>query len=125
VIAATTSPFEIFFLLYLVVLLPLPAFIVGRRRGVSRAGIAFVPYFGAWIVIFRSIGRSGWLALLLAVPLVGAILAIWAAFTVPSEHGRTKWWALPFVIPLVNLAAFWVYAFTLEANREPAALVPA
>jgi len=47
VIAATTSPFEIFFLLYLVVLLPLPAFIVGRRRGVSRAGIAFASVRGS------------------------------------------------------------------------------
>jgi hypothetical protein len=34
-------------------------FVVGQRRGVDSPGIAFVPFVGAWIVILRSIGRSG------------------------------------------------------------------
>jgi hypothetical protein len=91
-------------------------FVVGQRRGVDSPGIAFVPFVGAWIVILRSIGRSGWLAVLSVIPLVALGLYIWVAFRVPTEHGRTSWWTLPFLIPGANVVAFWVYAFTLDST---------
>jgi hypothetical protein len=112
--SSAIAPGEIVLLVLVFAILPIPAFVVGQRRRVKAPGIAFVPYVGAWIVILRSIARSGWLAILALIPLVAWIFGIWAAFTVPSEHGRTRWWALPFLIPGVNLVAFWVYAFTLE-----------
>jgi hypothetical protein len=96
-----------------------PAFIVGRRKDVSHPWIAFIPFVGAWIVILWSIERSGWLVLLGYIPVVSIVFVIWAAFTVPSQHGRTRWWALPFLLPGINLVAFWVYAFTLEAEEPP------
>ena len=86
-------------LLLSVVFVGVPAFVVGQRRGVEAPGIAFVPYVGAWIVILRSIGRSGWLAVLALIPIVALGLYIWAAFTVPAGHERTRWWALPFSSP--------------------------
>jgi hypothetical protein len=120
--SSAVAPDEIVLLVLVLVVLPIPAFVVGRRRRVKSPGIAFVPYVGAWIVILRSIGRSGWLAVLAVIPLVSWIFGIWAAFTVPSEHERTRWWALPFLIPGVNLVAFWVYAITLEPTpAAPAA----
>jgi len=118
--AANVGPWEILVLLFFFFGLSVPAFVVGRRRGVKGAGVAFVPFVGPWIVILWSIERSGWLVLLTFIPLVGLVFAIWAAFTIPDEHGRTKWWALPFLIPGVNFAGFWVYAFTLKP-AEPTA----
>jgi hypothetical protein len=46
------------------------------------------------------------------------VFLIWLAFVVPSEHRRTRWWTVAFLIPLFGVAAFWVYAFTLE-QRDP------
>ena len=114
-LASVTSGTEVGFLLIGVVFVGIPAFVVGQRRGVDSPGIAFVPFVGAWIVILRSIGRSGWLAVLSVIPLVALGLYIWVAFTVPAEHGRTRWWTLPFLIPGANIVAFWVRAFTLNS----------
>jgi hypothetical protein len=100
--------------------LSVPAYVVGQRRGVTSAGVAFVPIVGPWIVILWSIERSGWHVLLIAVPLVNVIFAVRVALAVPSEHGRTRWWALPFLIPNVNLVAQWIYAFTLETDTPAA-----
>jgi ribosomal protein L32 len=111
--AATTSGSEVVYLVFLLVLFPVPAFIVGVRRGVSYPGVAFVPFVGAWIVIFRSIGTSAWLAIGVVVPLANLVIAIWAAFTVPVRHGMSRWWTLPFLIPFVNYVAFWAYAVSL------------
>jgi hypothetical protein len=103
--------------------LSVPAYVVGKRRGVTSAGVALVPFVGPWIVILWSIERSGWHVLLIVIPLVNVIFAIWVALTVPSEQARTRWWALAFLTPYVNAVAFWVYAFTLEADT-PAATPP-
>lgn len=101
--------------------LSVPAYVVGKRRGVTSAAVAFVPFVGPWIVILWSIERSGWLVLLILIPVVNVIFAIRVALAVPSEHGRTRWWALGFLIPNVNLVANWVYAFTLETDTPAAA----
>jgi hypothetical protein len=113
VLARIVGGSELVLLLFVVVVVGIPAFVVGQRRGVESPGIAFVPLVGAWIVILRSIGRSGWLSVLALIPLVALGLYIWVAFTVPAEHGRTRWWTLPFLVPGANIVAFWVYAFTL------------
>ena len=118
--AANVGPWEIIVLLFFFLGLSLPAYVVAKRRGVRAPGVAFVPFVGPWIVILWSIERSGWMFLLTLIPLVGLIFAIWAAFTIPSEHERTKWWALPFLIPGANFAAFWVYAFTMRPTAPEA-----
>jgi hypothetical protein len=116
------GPLEVVLFLILVVLIGIPAFVLGERRGVSSPGWAFVPVVGAWIVVLRSFNRPGGMCLLSLVPIIGVGFAIWVAFVMPSEHGRTKWWALPLLLPLVQIVAFYVYAFTLEDRR---AAVPA
>jgi hypothetical protein len=110
----------------LIVLVPLafwivgsiPAYVVGKRRGLRHAGEAFIPIVGPTIVILRSINRSGWLCLLGLIPLVALVFSIWLVCVVPGDHGRSKAWILPFLIPLVNLVAFFVYAFTLPARND-------
>ena len=119
-IASWVGAGDIVFLLFLFVVYSVPAFVIGQRRGVEAPGLAFIPIVGPWIVVLRSIGRSAWLAALALFPIVVIGLGIWAAFTVPAEHGRTRWWALPFLIPGVNIVAFWVYAFTLEPAAQAA-----
>lgn len=102
------------FIVALFLVVAVPAYVVGRRSGVSAAAIAFIPLVGPTIVILWSIQRSGWLSVLGLIPLVSIIFHIWLVLTVPAEQERTRWWALPFLIPLVNVIAFYVYAFTLE-----------
>jgi hypothetical protein len=112
------GPFELLLVLVFFVGLAVPAYVVGRRRGVSNPGVAFIPFIGPTLVILWSIGRSGWLCILGLVPLVALVFDIWLAFVVPAGHGRTRWWALAFLIPLAQLAAFYVYAFTLQETRK-------
>jgi hypothetical protein len=100
----------------------IPAYVVGKRTGVRAPGIAFVPLMvGPYIVILRSIGRSGWLCVLGFVPVVGLIFDIWLVSVVPTAHQRTRWWVLPFLIPVIQFAAFFAYAFTLPrlTRSEP------
>jgi hypothetical protein len=100
--------------------LALPFYVLGRRRGVQNAWAAFVPLLGIWIVLLESMGRSGWLSLLVFIPTLGPLaLLIWTAFQVPAHHGRSRWWTLPLIVPAVNLVAYWFYAFTLPKD-EPA-----
>lgn len=119
-VAATTNGTEVVYLVFLLVIFPVPAFIVAIRRGVSYPGLAFIPFVGAWIVIFRSIGTSAWLAIGVVIPLANLTIAIWAAFTVPVRHGMSRWWTLPFLIPFVNYVAFWAYAVTLPQQPTSA-----
>lgn len=97
-----------------------PAYVVGKRRGARTPAVAFVPVVGPWIVILWSIEQRGWLVLLMLIPLANVVFAVGVALNVPSEQGRTRWWALGFLIPVVNWIAFWVYAFTLKADRPAA-----
>jgi Family of unknown function (DUF5684) len=98
-------------LVFFFFLIPLPAYIVGRRRGIRDAWVAFIPIFGATIVMLWSIDRSGWMSLIALIPLVGFFWSIWFAVTIPAEHGRTRWWAAAFFfLPLIGY--YW-YAFTL------------
>ena len=105
------GPVEVFLLLVLSPIAGIPAYVVGLRRNVSQPGLAFIPFIGPWIAVLRSIGTSGWAALLACVPLVGIVFGIWAAFTIPSRHGRTELWGVWFMVPLVNIVGVWFYAF--------------
>jgi hypothetical protein len=74
---------------------------------------------GLWIVLFESIGRSGLLALLGLVPMLGLVVVIWTALEVPAKHGRSRWWTLPLIVPVANIVGYWVYAFTFGRDTEP------
>jgi len=93
------------------VLVAVPAYVIGQRRGVQDAWVAFVPLFGTTIVLLWSIERSGWLCLLGVVPLVNLVFSVWLLFSIPAHHGRTLWWGAAFFVPLVG---FYSYAFTLD-----------
>jgi hypothetical protein len=96
-----------------------PVFVIGRRRGLQNPWVAFIPLLGIWIVLFESMGRSGWLSALVFIPTIGPIaVLVWTAVQVPPHHGRSRWWTLAFIVPGVNLIGYWFYAFTLP--REPA-----
>jgi uncharacterized membrane protein YhaH (DUF805 family) len=54
--------------------------------------VTLIPLLGSWIVLFESIGRSGWLALMVFVPTVGPLVALnWTAVEMPSRHDRSRW----------------------------------
>lgn len=95
------------------VILSIPSYVIGRRRDVADAWVAFIPFVGATIVLLWSIDRSGWMCLLGVVPLVNIVFSVWLLFSVPSHHGRTLWWGAAFFVPLVGMYA---YAFTLPQN---------
>jgi hypothetical protein len=106
--------------LLVLVVVPLPAYVVGRRRGVRDAWVAFIPLLGATIVMLWSIGRSGWMTLISFIPLVGFFWSIWFAVTIPADHGRTRWWAAAFIfLPFIS---YYIYAFTLTpVSASPSA----
>jgi hypothetical protein len=107
----------IVFIVALFVVVSVPAYVIGKRRGVSVPGVAFIPFIGSTIVLLWSIDRSGWLTILGLIPFVDIVFGLWLVLTFPAEHGRTRWWALPFLIPVANLIAFYVYAFTLDQEE--------
>lgn len=95
-------------------LLVFPVYVIGKRLGLKNAWAAFIPLLGPWIVLFESIGRTGWLALMVFIPTVGPLVAaIWTAVEMPSRHDRSRWWTLALIVPGFNLVAYWFYAFTL------------
>ena len=55
-----------------------------------------VVFLIAWAQIFSKAGYSGWLCLLLIIPLVNAILFLWFAFSMwPVLRGRDTGHILP------------------------------
>ena len=91
-----------------------PAYVIARRSGLRNPWVGFIPILGLWIVLCEATGQSGWLALFVFLPYLGAlVLSIWAAFQVPARHGRSRWWALALLVPGPNLVGYWAYAFTL------------
>ena len=104
----------IFVFVALFVVLVFPVYVIGRRRGIKNPWVAFVPFLGVWIVLFETIGKSGWYSLLAFVPYVGGlVILIWTAVELPTRHDRSRWWTLPLIIPGVNLLGYWFYEFTL------------
>ena len=95
----------------------IPGYVLAKRRGLRNPIVAFVPFVGLWIVLFESIGRSGWLAMLALVPYVGLlVLPVWTGIELPAHHGRSRWWTAILAVPLLNLVGYWVYAFTLPKH---------
>jgi hypothetical protein len=95
----------------------IPGYVLAKRRGQRYPAVAFVPFVGIWIVLFESVGRSGWLGMLAFVPYVGLlVLPIWIGIEIPARHGRTQWWTAILAIPLLNVIGYWVYAFTLPKH---------
>lgn len=100
----------------------IPGYVLAKRRGLSNPIVAFVPLLGFWIVLFESIGRSGWLSLLAFLPFVGVfVLPLWTGIELPAYHGRTRWWTAILAIPVLNLVGYWAYAFTLPKHVSPLA----
>lgn len=102
----------------------IPGYVIAKRRGLARPGIAFIPFIGLWIIVFESMGRSGWYAFLVLIPYLGLLaVSIWTAIRVPDRHGRSRWWIAALVVPGLNLIGYWAYALTLP--REQMQLQPA
>jgi hypothetical protein len=98
------------------ILATIPVFVIGIRRRVVRAGVAFIPIIGPTIVLLQSIRRSGWLCLLGLFPLTAIFFYLWLICVLPGRHGRTRWWIPALLIPLVNLFGYYAYAFTLDSS---------
>ena len=68
----------------------IPGYVLAKRRGLRNPIVAFVPFVGLWIVLFESIGKSGWLGMLAFVPYVGLfVLPIWTGVeSLPTTDAR-------------------------------------
>lgn len=104
----------------LLAIVGVPGYVLAKRRGLRNPIVAFVPFVGLWIVLFESIGRSGWLALLGFIPYLGWLLVpVWTGIELPAHHGRSRWWTAVLAVPFLNLVGYWVYAFTLPKHVTP------
>jgi hypothetical protein len=104
------------------VLMTWPCYLIGKRRGVSNAWLAFIPLVGSLIVVLWATPASLWLLAGLVVPVV---LLVILAVQVPRRHGRSWWWTLGFLVPYVDLLVLYAYAFTLSDRVGTAAPAPA
>src|SRR5215471_4634277 len=104
------------------VVMTLPCYVIGRRRGVSKAWLAFIPLVGSLIVVLWSMPASLWFLLGLVVPVV---LLVVLAVELPRRHGRSWWWTLGFLVPYVDLLVLYVYAFTLRTRVGASVPAPA
>jgi hypothetical protein len=102
----------LFVLVFFFVVLPLPIYLIGSRRGVSRSWVAFIPFVGSTIVWLWAMDRSGWMTLIALIPFVNIIFAIWLCFAMPPHHGRTGWWGVALLF-LPWVGTLW-YGLTLE-----------
>jgi len=97
-------------------ILGVPSYVIGRRRGVSDAWVAFIPIAGPTMVLLWSIDEPGWMMILGFVPLVNIAFGFWLLFAMPSRHDRSLWWGVACMVPLVGMYA---YAFTLPESSGP------
>ena len=124
--AVTTSDvLELGLLLLLVLLVffggAIPGYLIARWSGIPHPGLAFLPVCGMWVVLFQSIGRTGWTALYALVPYIGVLaISVWLAWKVPQHHRRSRWWLAALWLPLLNVLGYWVYALTLPEVPAPA-----
>ena len=102
----------------LVPLMGWPTYVIGERLDVAHPELAFIPVVGPYIVLWRSIGSSGWNVLFFCIPVVGLAMLFYFAYIVPTRHGRSQAWTLWFVIPIGNIAGLWVYAYTLTPSSS-------
>ena len=116
---------ELLLIAGVVVLLGVPGYTIGKRRGLTASWVAFIPFVGLWVVLFRSVGRGAWWLLLLVfllvlIPFVGLLaVSIWMGVEVPARHRRSPRWAALLVVPVVNYVGYWIYAFTLPRQGTP------
>lgn len=101
----------------------IPAYVLANRRGMRAPAVAFVPLIGLWIVVFRSIGWTGWLlgvlvGLVVLAPYIGLFVTAWAGVRLPSVHRRSRWWIALLVVPVLNLVGYSLYAFTLPRPTD-------
>jgi len=97
------------------------AYLIAKKRRADRPAVAFVPYFGPFIAILRTIDSTGWASLLIVVPIVNVVWAVLFGLTVPQKHGRTRWWAPCFFLSALFIVpvALIPYALTLKTVPEP------
>jgi hypothetical protein len=111
-------------LIIAVVFLPaIPGYVLAKRRGLGAPAVAVIPFVGLWIVVFRSIGWTGWslgvlIAAVVVTPYVGLVITGWAGVRAPRVHRRNRWWGALLAVPLLNLLGYWIYAFTLPKPSE-------
>jgi uncharacterized membrane protein len=101
----------------------IPGYVLARRRGLSAPAVAFVPIVGLWIVVFRSIGWTGWLlgllvALVVLTPYIGLVVTSWAGVQLPAVQRRSRWWSALLSVPVINVVGYWMYAFTLPKASD-------
>jgi hypothetical protein len=103
-------------LILIFVVAPLPVYLIGSKRRVPNAWVAFIPVVGSSIVWLWSMDRSGWMMLIELIPLVNVVFAIWLCFSLPPHHDRTRWWGLALL--LLPWLGMLLYALTLEPLPE-------
>ena len=109
------------FVVLVFVFFGLPSYVVGQRRGVSDAWVAFIPIAGPTMVLLWSIDRPGWMVILGLLPLVNLVFGLWLLFALPAAHDRSLWWGVGCLVPVVGM---YSYAFTLSDRSPSTTRVP-
>ncbi len=99
-------------------------FLIAKKIDVPAPWIAWIPIIQIWTIV-SSAGKPWWWTLLLLVPIVNIIVAIYLWVCITENLGRNKWLGLLMLAPIVNFVFIGILAFsktegpryTAEATR--------
>ena len=100
------------------VLVTFPLWRLAKFNDDPNAWVAWVPLANLTTVM-KLARLNPWLALIVAVPLVGGIFLIVTYFRIPATFGRSTGWGV--ALWLLNFIGWYIFAFTTRRVEPPPA----
>ncbi|MBE0429486.1 MAG: hypothetical protein IBX61_06395 [Thermoleophilia bacterium] len=95
---------------------------IAGKLGVPNGWLAFIPIANVYLMC-RMVPISGWYLLLVFVPIVNVIFAVYLWWKIAERRERPGWYGILMLVPIANLIIPGVLAFT-EAHRLPGGATP-
>ncbi len=84
---------------------------IAKKLDVPAAWLAWIPIAQIWPVV-GSAGKPWWWILLLFIPIVGGLIAIYLWMCIAENLGKNKWLGLLMLLPFVNMIFLGYLAFS-------------
>ncbi len=82
--------------------LALTLMVTAKKLDVKNAWLAWVPIIN-FILVFKCAGLSPWLFLLMFIPFINIIVAIFAYMKIAERRGFESWLGILIILPIANL----------------------
>ena len=81
---------------------------------------AIIPFYNTF-TLFRIAGLNPWLFLLLLIPVVNIVIAIWVALRLGAAFGKSGVWSF-FLLAVFSLIGWFILGFGSDSYRKPASV---